>query len=362
MLLRLSVGLAWPRLRLVQRDGATLSLTVKEAGVLALLAAEDRTVSVDEIMERVWGWNGQTHTLATTIYTLRRKVEARPERPTHVLTVRGEGYRFAPLPVSPWPMPLDGTHPLDVVLAGAQLVARRDPEAARLSLEAMGDHGSLHGRRAATHHTMLASMAQRWGELERAQRHIDAGFAAAEETLDRGRLWLVAALVAWRRGEDPHAALSRAQADLDGTPFAASVRFHGHLFNGGQAEQFESCAAEISVVSPLAAAVYLLAAGHLVDGEGRVELCRRALELALQAEAPHEAWLARQGEASALARMGRVEEADAVLAAAEPVPGRHRDVFGRYFEVARAEASGRRPKPTLRREACPFTWDLLAAT
>jgi DNA-binding response OmpR family regulator len=48
-------------------------------------------------MERVWGYGADvlSRTVDTHIAELRRKLEASPERPAHIMTVRKVGYRLA---------------------------------------------------------------------------------------------------------------------------------------------------------------------------------------------------------------------------------------------------------------------------
>ena len=49
-----------------------------------------------QLIDRVWGsdYVGDTKTLDVHIKRLRAKVEADPANPTHILTVRGLGYKF----------------------------------------------------------------------------------------------------------------------------------------------------------------------------------------------------------------------------------------------------------------------------
>ena len=75
-----------------------LDLTPTEFDLLALLVGEaGRTVSREEIMERVWGenWFGSSRTLDVHVSALRRKLGDDPAQPTLLETVRGVGFRFA---------------------------------------------------------------------------------------------------------------------------------------------------------------------------------------------------------------------------------------------------------------------------
>jgi len=89
------------RRRLVARDdGTTASLTAREVELLAFFARHpDRTITREELLVEVWGYSPDmvTRTVDNTIRRLRTKIEENPREPRHVLTVFGEGYRFAPL-------------------------------------------------------------------------------------------------------------------------------------------------------------------------------------------------------------------------------------------------------------------------
>ena len=79
--------------------GGTHALSEKEASLLALLARSGgRTLSRQDIIEEVWGMDAlpPERTVDNFILRLRRLVEDDPERPAHVVTVRGRGYRFIP--------------------------------------------------------------------------------------------------------------------------------------------------------------------------------------------------------------------------------------------------------------------------
>ncbi len=72
-------------------------LTSKECDLLRyLLEAAPRAVSRTELLERVWGYRGDTltRTVDTTMRRLRKKIELRPSDPDFLVTVHGRGYRF----------------------------------------------------------------------------------------------------------------------------------------------------------------------------------------------------------------------------------------------------------------------------
>ncbi|MCS7220093.1 MAG: response regulator transcription factor [Anaerolineae bacterium] len=77
--------------------GQPLRLKPKEYELLVFLARHPGIVlSRDLILERVWGWDygGDSRTVDVHIRWLREKIEADPAHPTHIVTVRGIGYRF----------------------------------------------------------------------------------------------------------------------------------------------------------------------------------------------------------------------------------------------------------------------------
>lgn len=74
-----------------------LTLTLMEANLLRYLTSQEgRAVSRKAMLEDVWGLHEDTDTRAIDhfIVRLRRAIEKEPERPRHLLTVRGVGYRF----------------------------------------------------------------------------------------------------------------------------------------------------------------------------------------------------------------------------------------------------------------------------
>ncbi|GAP14619.1 response regulators consisting of a CheY-like receiver domain and a winged-helix DNA-binding domain [Longilinea arvoryzae] len=76
----------------------TIELSPREFSLLQVLVQEpDRVFSVDELLARTWGaeFIGQSQVVYVHIRWLREKIEADPSRPTHILTVRGVGYKLA---------------------------------------------------------------------------------------------------------------------------------------------------------------------------------------------------------------------------------------------------------------------------
>jgi DNA-binding response OmpR family regulator len=84
----------------VEVDGKPVELTAKEFDLLAFLAASPRQVfSRDQLLDHVWGSSSDWQDDATVtehVRRLRRRIEADPQHPKRILTVRGAGYRFQP--------------------------------------------------------------------------------------------------------------------------------------------------------------------------------------------------------------------------------------------------------------------------
>ena len=81
----------------LRSNGNTTHLTVMEAELLRyLIRHRGQVVSRKSILEEVWGLREDTDTRAIDnfVVRLRRYIEEDPERPQHLLTVRGVGYRF----------------------------------------------------------------------------------------------------------------------------------------------------------------------------------------------------------------------------------------------------------------------------
>lgn len=81
----------------IERPEGTLQLTPLEASLLhALIAREGEVITRGELLETVWGLRPDTRTrvVDTFMVRLRRYVEEKPERPRHIVSVRGRGYRF----------------------------------------------------------------------------------------------------------------------------------------------------------------------------------------------------------------------------------------------------------------------------
>ena len=83
--------------RTVTRGGLPVEMTATEFDLLlCLIEARGVALSRDAIFSRVWGPNhhGTQRTIDNFMQQLRAKLEVDPQRPRHLLTVRGVGYRF----------------------------------------------------------------------------------------------------------------------------------------------------------------------------------------------------------------------------------------------------------------------------
>ncbi|MDQ2807370.1 MAG: response regulator transcription factor [Chloroflexota bacterium] len=86
-----------PERHLVTQRGAPIHLSPTEFNLLALLMAHPgKVITHRTILHKVWGpeYASETQLLRVYIGQLRGKLEARPERPTYILTEPGIGYRF----------------------------------------------------------------------------------------------------------------------------------------------------------------------------------------------------------------------------------------------------------------------------
>ena len=79
----------------VYRGDESVGLTTMERRLLAYLVRHaNQVVARETLLEEVWEYSGaaRTHTVRTTVNRLRAKIEPEPSTPTHLQTVRGQGY------------------------------------------------------------------------------------------------------------------------------------------------------------------------------------------------------------------------------------------------------------------------------
>ena len=81
------------------RGAEKVLMTAKEFKMLEFLTKNaERVVSRDELLDKVWGYHDYpcTRTVDTHMLRLRQKLEGDPSRPSHLMTVHGQGYKFVP--------------------------------------------------------------------------------------------------------------------------------------------------------------------------------------------------------------------------------------------------------------------------
>ena len=85
------------RARQAFKEGREVRLTRKEFDLLRYLVEHPgEVITRDRLLDEVWGYERfpTTRTVDTHILRLRQKFEDDPERPAHILTAHGQGYRF----------------------------------------------------------------------------------------------------------------------------------------------------------------------------------------------------------------------------------------------------------------------------
>ncbi len=81
----------------VEVRGQVVAMPLKEFDLLTYLVSHaGRVLTRAQLIDRIWGsdYVGDTKTLDVHVKRLRAKVEADPGNPTHLVTVRGLGYKF----------------------------------------------------------------------------------------------------------------------------------------------------------------------------------------------------------------------------------------------------------------------------
>lgn len=84
--------------RAVKKEGVLVKLTATEFNLLAVLARnEGRVLTHRYLLKEVWGvgYQEETQYLRVFVRALRKKIEVDPDRPTHLTTESGVGYRFS---------------------------------------------------------------------------------------------------------------------------------------------------------------------------------------------------------------------------------------------------------------------------
>ena len=78
--------------------GKPASLSTKEFQLLRyLIEHRGRTLTREELLKEVWGYNSapSTRTVDVHVAWLRQKLESDPKQPQFIITVHGQGYKFA---------------------------------------------------------------------------------------------------------------------------------------------------------------------------------------------------------------------------------------------------------------------------
>lgn len=81
----------------VYRSGKQVEMSAREFELLSyFIQRQGTTLSREELLREVWGYDGATltRTIDAHVWMLRQKLEDDPQNPSHLLTVRGLGYRF----------------------------------------------------------------------------------------------------------------------------------------------------------------------------------------------------------------------------------------------------------------------------
>jgi DNA-binding response OmpR family regulator len=81
--------------------GRSLDLSPREFDLLLALASQpEKVISTEDLLAQVWGaeFMGQPQVVYVHIRWLRQKLEADPNRPKWIQTVRGVGYKLVPQP------------------------------------------------------------------------------------------------------------------------------------------------------------------------------------------------------------------------------------------------------------------------
>ena len=76
-----------------------VDLSSKEYAIMKyFIEHENEVVHRHDLLEKVWGFDvtPTTRTVDNYILELRKKLEQDPSNPTHILTIRGAGYKFIP--------------------------------------------------------------------------------------------------------------------------------------------------------------------------------------------------------------------------------------------------------------------------
>lgn len=88
-----------PAAHTVTVNGAPVELRPREFDILYALALDaGHVLTVNDLLNRVWGaeYSGESQNVYVYIRWLREKIEADPQNPRRIVTVRGVGYKLEP--------------------------------------------------------------------------------------------------------------------------------------------------------------------------------------------------------------------------------------------------------------------------
>lgn len=83
--------------RTVKKENKMIKLTATEYTLLALMAKnEGKVLTHQHLLNHVWGpsYRNESQYLRVFVAQLRKKIESDPNRPVHIITESGVGYRF----------------------------------------------------------------------------------------------------------------------------------------------------------------------------------------------------------------------------------------------------------------------------
>jgi two-component system KDP operon response regulator KdpE len=83
--------------RVVKKDNVNIKLTETEYSLLALMMKnEGKVLTHQYLLNQVWGpsYRNESQYLRVFIAQIRKKIETDPNRPVHIITESGVGYRF----------------------------------------------------------------------------------------------------------------------------------------------------------------------------------------------------------------------------------------------------------------------------
>ena len=81
--------------------GNEIRLSAKEVGIMQyLIMHQEEVVTRDDLLENVWNYTvtPSTRTVDNYILNLRKKFEPDPANPKYIISVKGAGYKFCPVP------------------------------------------------------------------------------------------------------------------------------------------------------------------------------------------------------------------------------------------------------------------------